>query len=108
MYYNKIMKELAQINPTTILTIFPPSRSFNNIGSVTTLLLRLLMLFAAIGFLVMSLYGGFSWITSGGDPKNLEKSQKIFTSAIVGLVIVVVSYILVKLIGAILNIQTPL
>ena len=102
------MKELAQINPTTIITIAPWIENFNNIGAVTTLLLRLLMLAAALGFLVMSLYGGFSWITSGGDPKNLEKSQKIFTSAIVGLVIVVVSYILVKLIGAMLNIPTPL
>lgn len=83
---------------------FSPAK-FANIATFINVILPLLTLGAAILFLVMALYGGFVWITSGGSQENLAKAQKIFTSSIIGLVIVIFSFVLVKLIGYILNIK---
>jgi len=101
------MKQLAQINATTLPSMFGPAK-FNNVGMFVNLLLPLLMLGGAIVFLIMLMYGAYSWITSGGEAKNMEKTQKIFTYAILGLLIIVMSYFAVKLIGTLLHIQTPL
>ena len=83
---------------------FTPAK-FANIATLINVILPLLTLGAALIFLVMALYGGFVWITSGGSQENLAKAQKIFTSSIIGLVIVIFSFALVNLIGYILKVQ---
>jgi len=84
--------------------VFQPAK-FANIGTIINVILPLLTLGAALIFLVMALLGGFKWITSGGSQENLAKAQKIFTSSIIGLVIVIFAFVLVKIIGYVLQIQ---
>jgi hypothetical protein len=65
----------------------------------------------AIGFLgvVLLLYllwGGFIWMTAGGDEKKVGKARDMIKNAIIGLVIIVAaysiaSYVVVQLSGAI-------
>ncbi|MDP3793311.1 MAG: hypothetical protein Q8R07_01000, partial [Candidatus Uhrbacteria bacterium] len=38
--------------------------------------------------LIYLLYGGFLWMTSGGDSKGVEKAQTMIRNAIVGLVVI--------------------
>jgi hypothetical protein len=47
----------------------------------------------AIGVLVM---GGISYMTSGGDKMKVQQAQSTMTSAIVGLLIVLGAYLIVK------------
>ncbi len=91
------------INPTT----FPPSR-FANLASVLSLIIPLLTLGGAIIFLAMLLFGGFTIITAGGNQENIAKARKIITFAVIGLVIVISSFLIIKLIGVVLNISLPL
>jgi hypothetical protein len=90
------------INISTI--DFAPNK-FANIAKFLNIILPLTMIGAALIFLVMALFGGFTWLTSGGSQENLAKAQKTFTNAIVGLVIVVFAFVLTKVIGYILNVQ---
>ena len=83
---------------------FTPAK-FTNIATFINVILPLLIIGAALIFLVMALYGGFTWITAGGSQENLTKAQKIFTSSIIGLIIVIFSFVLVKLIGYIINVK---
>lgn len=46
-----------------------------------------------IGFIV---YGGFRWIFSLGKEENLKAGQQIITNAIIGLVIILTSWIIVN------------
>ncbi len=51
----------------------------------------------AIGFLgillvLYLLYGGFIWMTSGGDEGKIEDAKKMIVAAVVGLVLVIASY----------------
>jgi len=91
------------INPTT----FAPAK-FANVSIFVNLLFPLIIIGAAVIFLVMLLLGAFSWITGAGTPENMKKVQGTFTFAVLGLVIVLISYLAVKLIASLLKIQLPI
>ncbi|MFC1625586.1 hypothetical protein ACFL1Q_00890 [Patescibacteria group bacterium] len=54
--------------------------------------------FAGITFFVLLLVGGFKYITSGGDPKAVEGAKKTITLALGGLILILLSYIILRLI----------
>ena|SRR3989338_3578355 len=85
-----------------------PLAKFGDIASLLNLFIPILIIGAALLLLIMLLYGGFTWITAGGTPENLAKAQKIMTFAIIGLVIVILSFLFVKLISIIFKIDAPL
>lgn len=60
---------------------------------------------AGIAFLIYFLLGALNWITAGGDPTKVEKAQKTMTSAIIGLIAVIVAYFIVSIVGTILDID---
>ncbi|OGK16245.1 hypothetical protein A2774_04645 [Candidatus Roizmanbacteria bacterium RIFCSPHIGHO2_01_FULL_39_12c] len=92
-----------EINETT----FPAARiaTFANLLNVV---IPILITGAAILLLIMLLYGAFLWITSSGNQENLAKAQKTMTYAILGLVVVILSFIIVKVITLIFKIDAPL
>ena len=54
--------------------------------------------FAGIALFILLIVGGFKYITSGGDPKAVEGAKKTLTSAVIGLVLILVSYLILVLI----------
>jgi amino acid transporter len=53
-----------------------------------------------LGFLgliavVLILYGGFTWMTAGGNEEKVEKAKKIITAAVIGLVIVLLAWAII-------------
>lgn len=68
-------------------------------------LVRSLLGFAGIALFVLLLVGGFKYITSGGDPKAVESAQKTITYAIGGLILILLSYLILVLIGAITGVN---
>ncbi len=92
--------QAIEINPTS----FPAAR-LTNLNQLLNVLIPLIMLGGAFMFLIMMLRGALQWITAGGNPENLTKAQKTITYAFFGLLIIFVSYLVVKLIGMVLNIQ---
>lgn len=51
---------------------------------------------AALAFIILA---GYKFITSGGDPKQLDGAKKTLTLAIVGLLVVAFSYFILNLIA---------
>lgn len=47
----------------------------------------------ALGFLI---YGGIRWIMSGGEKEGVEEARKMIVAALVGLVVVFLSYFLLN------------
>jgi len=45
---------------------------------------------------VMVIYGGFLYITSGGDDSGAEKGKKILIYAAIGIIVILISYALVN------------
>jgi hypothetical protein len=63
-------------------------------GTVVTLAIG----FAGIVVFIMFIMGGFSYLTAGGNPQAVEGAKKTLTFAIAGLVIIALSFLILKLI----------
>lgn len=61
--------------------------------------------FAGVVLFVMLIIGGFKFITSGGDPKAVEGARKTLTSAIFGLIIILISYLILVFISKITGVD---
>ena len=85
-----------------------PIAKFKTFSSILNLLLPLLTTAASLVFLAMLLKGAHGWLTSGDNPELLKKSQQTFIYAIIGLVVVVMSFLAVQLLGKVLGIDNLL
>jgi len=55
-------------------------------------IVRVLLGFLGIIAIVVMLYGGFVWLTSGGNEEKVGQAKKIISAGIIGLVIVFISF----------------
>ena len=68
-------------------------------GSIRALVLNIVSF--ALGFLgliavIMIIYGGITYVTAGGAQEKIESAKKIIMYAIVGIIIVLISFALVN------------
>ena len=61
-------------------------------------IIKLLAPAAGIAFFIMMLVGGFQFLTSGGDPKAAGAARATLTYALIGIILVVVSWLILVLI----------
>jgi hypothetical protein len=66
-------------------------------GTITGLILIVLQIVGLIA-VAMIIYGGFRYVSSGGDEKVTESAKKTITNAVIGLVIVILSYVIVTIV----------
>ena len=52
--------------------------------------------------LLLFIYGGFTWMTAGGNEEKVKKAQKIIVSSVLGILIIFTSYALLNLVFTIL------
>ena len=55
-------------------------------------LVRAVLGFMGLVFLVLIIYAGIKWMTSGGNSSTIEDAKKIITSAVIGLAVVAFSF----------------
>lgn len=55
--------------------------------------------FVGIIFFVLIIYGGFMWMTAGGDEQKVTKAKDLITQAVIGLIIVLAAYAITAFIG---------
>lgn len=63
-------------------------------GNVVNVILGL----AGVVLFIMLILGGFSYITSGGDPKKVESARNTLTYAIGGMIFIALAYLILKFI----------
>lgn len=64
---------------------------------VSAIISLALSLMGAI-FLVLAIYGGYNWMTARGNEEQVEKAKKTITNAVIGLIIVLAAYAMVRLV----------
>ncbi len=67
---------------------------------------RLLIGFTGVLAFVLFVYGGFTWITSAGNPERIKKGQQILIWAIIGVVVTFSSYIILSMVIRIITGQS--
>lgn len=65
------------------------------------------MLVATLTFLAMIFYGAYTLLTSQGEAEALTSARSTIIWGIVGLLIMMLSYFIVKVIGYILQVPIP-
>lgn len=85
-----------------------PAAKFGDFASILNLIVPNLILGAGIIFFIMLLIGGFMYMQSSGNPENIKKAQALLRSSIIGLIIVFISFLLVKLISSMLNVGSSI
>lgn len=83
------------------------STGFTEVATLTCLpavfknLVTAVLVFAGIVALFLIIFSGIKFITSGGDPKQVEGAKNTLTYAIIGLVVILLSFFIINLIAAI-------
>ncbi len=86
---------------------FAPAR-FDTLAVFLNIFLPLATALAAVIFLVMMLRAAFVIITNGDNADAIKKAQAAMTFAVLGLIITIFSFLIVRLIGRILNVNNIL
>lgn len=64
-------------------------------------LISIALIFAGIVAVFFIIYSGIRFISSGGDPKQVDAARQTLTWAIVGLVLILLSFLIVNVIATI-------
>lgn len=75
------------LNPNTTATAL-------TLGSIVTIVLKYLIWIAGILAFVYLVYSGILYITANGNPDQAKKGQQGIINAIIGIIIVVASYVI--------------
>ena len=72
--------------------------SEGSISSIFRLIINWALAIAFIAAVIMLIYGGFLYITSAGNTDNATKGKTAIQNALIGIVIIVLSYIIVQIV----------
>ena len=108
----KVLKIIAYIPvslfiPSVALAqgLIPPTRpaglpgsSGNTVSDTVLLLIDLALAVVGIVAVAFLIYGGFLYITSAGNEETAGEAKRIILNSIIGLVVIILSYVIVTVI----------
>lgn len=85
----------------------PPGFKFagGTIGDILSALLPYIYVLAGLILFIYLIIGGFGLLTSGGDPKAVESAKGKITNAVVGFIIIFISYWLVQILEIVFGVE---
>ncbi len=103
------MQQPPLIDFNRLLDVILPSRpnplQSLTIGGIISFLLSYIFRIAGILLLILLVLGGYDVLTSQGEPKRMASGKDKITYAIVGFIVIFVSYWIVQIISRILNLR---
>lgn len=63
-----------------------------NLAFIISVIIKTVLGFLGIVFLVLTIMAGFRWMTSQGNEEEIKKAKKTLTNSIIGLIIVLTAY----------------
>lgn len=95
------------INPTSIVTLFPAAR-FTDVSTLVNIIAPLATIGASLLLGGMLARAAFLVLTAGAEAEKMEEAKKTATFAVIGIIIIISAFLIVKLIGFIFKIEIPL
>ena len=112
-----IAKSITGSFITSVLTYAVPAAAFaqtevvpgtirpiNNAVNVVRGIIQFILVAAFVAAFVFLLIGGIRWILAGGDEKAVAGARGTITAALIGLVIVLVAYAIIRLVEIFFNV----
>ncbi|KPJ70290.1 hypothetical protein AMJ51_02325 [Microgenomates bacterium DG_75] len=100
------MEKLALTLPGGYSIADPEGFAFTNqpLGEVITALLPYIFVLAGLLLFGLLIWGGFGLLTSAGNPDKVKSAQTKLTNAVIGFIIIFVSYWLIQILQIIFGI----
>lgn len=83
----------------------PIPENLTTLGGIISALIPYLFVFAGLILFAYLVIGGFSFLTSGGEPKAMEQAKGKVTNAIIGFIIIFVAYWVVQIFEYMFGVQ---
>lgn len=80
-------------------------RDLTDVGKLVSILSSNAMVIAGIIFIFLIILSGFNMITAGGDPQKMSRASSILTTAIVGFVVIVAAYFIIRILELVLGVS---
>jgi hypothetical protein len=71
-----------------------------NFGLIVGQIVQLIFVIAVVVALLYLIYGGFRWLVSGGDKTQVGSAREHIVAAVIGLIIIFLSYFILNLLLA--------
>ena len=96
--------------------VFPPAGIYNadpsgNVTGVAKLASDIILILTGVAGIVAIIFiiiGGFKFLTSSGDEKKLASATSTLTYAIIGLVVVILAFVIIKVVQYFLKSEIPI
>jgi hypothetical protein len=96
--------ECAQQKDTTG-KIISDAATLNCLPVIFANLLSALLAFAGLMAVLMFVMGSFKFINSAGDPKKIEGAKNSFVYGLIGLVIILFSFLIIRIISTVTGVE---
>lgn len=88
----QLLNNTAGLDSMTIETKNAAGLGDMSIGQLVSQIIKIVLGFLSIIFLVLIVMAGFKWMTAGGNEEQIKKSTATIKAAVIGLVIVLAAY----------------
>lgn len=97
---SKLLAQGLQINTNSSpVTIEGPLQNVDNLGDLVNLLMSFLLPIAGVILFFILIWGGYDILLSRGESEKLQIGKNKITAAIIGIVLLVLSYLLTRIFG---------
>lgn len=86
-------------------TVLDRGATQTQLGTLLSNLITTLTVVGSLAFVVYFTLGGLKWIIAGGDKAKVSEAQTSMTQAAIGLIVIVVSFFIIGIVGAVLGID---
>lgn len=98
----KILAQSLNINGTSLQG---PLSGIDSLGGLVSKVLTFLLPLAGIILLFVLIWGGYDFMMSQGSPEKIKSAQAKITTGIIGFILLVFSYLLVRVISSIFGLN---
>ena len=95
---NKLLAQIGTINPPSGTVTIGEEDPTAFVGGFIQAGLQLLIIVAFIVTLLWTIFAGFRFLTSGGDPKNTGQAWSQIYYGLIGMLVVLSSFAIIKLV----------
>jgi len=86
---NRFLQDVAEEGGAGFAT---PTEGENDLYYTVGRIINVALSLLGAILVILILYGGFKWMTAGGDPSKVEKAVAVLRNAVIGIVIVLAAF----------------
>lgn len=92
-------KYIGGVLPTQASGANQPAESI--FGQTVQYIISAAFVISGLAFLVTFIMGAFTYLTSAGDEKQLDKAKKTMTNGVIGFVLIAITFIIVSILDGV-------